>query len=69
MEIAKIDSSILVEEFLSGNENTIEAYRQDLESFKKFLGFNSIEELSENFIKLESSQANLVAVKFKKNLI
>ena len=65
----KIDASILLDEFLTGNENTIEAYRQDLADFSKYLNCESIDVVSKAFIQLEPAQANLVVARYKQSLI
>ena len=59
----------LLEAFLSGrNEKTIEAYKQDLESFRQFLGTSTRKEAIESFISLPHGEANGVALAYRSHL-
>jgi len=60
----------LLNEFLRGkSERTIEAYRQDLESFTHFLGENNINEAARKLLQLQHGQANHIALQYRNWLV
>jgi integrase/recombinase XerC len=65
-----IDINILVEAFLSGKKKTtIDAYRQDLECFRKFRKMDSIDMAAEFLLANGPASANLTAMTYKTWLI
>jgi integrase/recombinase XerC len=59
----------LLEAFLSGrNEKTVEAYKQDLESFQQFLATSTRKDAVEFLISLPHGQANGVVLAYRSHL-
>lgn len=62
--------SELVHSFLSGrNQSTIEAYAQDLETFRRHMGAPDIPELAAQFLTLNHGVANHQVLKFRSDMI
>lgn len=61
-----IDRSELVNHFLESlKTNTKEAYRNDLEGFKTFLGYKDIKELVNFIVQSHPGKANLIVLKWR----
>ena len=61
-----IDRSELVNHFLESlKTNTKEAYRNDLEGFKTFLGYEDIKELVNFIVQSHPGKANLIVIKWR----
>jgi integrase/recombinase XerC len=64
------DIEDLLESFLSNKSlRTIEAYRKDLEDFRKFLGAVTIDEASKTLLSHGLGAANALVLKYKSHLI
>jgi integrase/recombinase XerC len=64
----KVDD--LLEVFLSGRkQTTIRAYKQDLQSFTRFVECNSVYDAMSEFLTLTQGQANFTAMTYKNYLI
>lgn len=60
----------LIGAFLSGrSEKTIQAYRQDLEDFRAFLGASTIDDAARTLLTCGHGQANAVALAYKTSLV
>lgn len=60
----------LIGAFLSGrSEKTIQAYRQDLEDFRAFLGASTIDDTAKTLLSCGHGQANALALAYKTSLI
>lgn len=65
---AGLDS--LIQSFLSGRKaTTIQAYRRDLEQFREYLGFDSLNVTANHLLTLPHGQANALALNYKAHLI
>lgn len=61
--------SRLAESFLAGRkETTVQAYRQDLEEFRAFIGAASLEEAASRIASMEHGDANLCALDYRTHL-
>lgn len=61
--------SSLIKNFFAGKSlNTIQAYRDDLEVFRKFLKLDDIEDIPNNLFTLDGGSANLLVLSFKNHL-
>lgn len=59
----------LIENFFAGKSpNTIQAYRDDLEIFCKFIKLHDIEDIPNNLFTLDGGSANLLVLSFKNHL-
>jgi len=59
----------LTKNFFAGKSpNTIQAYRDDLEVFRKFLRLDDIEDIPNNLFTLDGGSANLLVLSFKNHL-
>ena len=68
--LPKIDAQILLDSFLSGkSQRTIEAYRRDLQDFKKFIGAESEKEAARIFLSAPLGEANSIALQYRKHLL
>lgn len=69
-EISRGKVAALVEAFLSGrNAQTIRAYRQDLETFAKYLKAPSVDEASRLLLTLSPGDANAAALGYRTTLV
>jgi integrase/recombinase XerC len=60
----------LVDAFLKGrNENTLRAYRKDLEDFARFTRTPGVEEATEKLLKLPPGRANELALAYRTDLV
>jgi integrase/recombinase XerC len=67
--LTQIDSQSLIDSFFAGkSERTIEAYKRDLDDFRKHLGAESITEAARVFLS-EHGKANAIALSYTKKLI
>ena len=68
--LIEIDAQALLDSFLSGkSERTIQAYRRDLDDFRKFLGATSMNEAARKFLAGSLGEANYVALQYRKHLV
>ena len=68
--LPKIDAQILLDSFLSGkSERTIEAYRRDLDDFRKFLRVENVKEAARIFLSAPLGEANSIALQYRKQLL
>jgi integrase/recombinase XerC len=63
-------SAALVNSFLSGrNERTIQAYRQDLEDFRAFVGTENIDQAARTLLSGGHGDANSIALSYKSSVM
>ena len=68
--LIEIDAQALLDSFLSGkSERTIQAYRRDLDDFRKFLGATNMNEAARKFLAGSLGEANYVALQYRKHLV
>ncbi len=66
----RTDAAALVSAFLSGrNERTIAAYRQDLETFREFVGAPTLDDAARLLLSRGNGEANAVALAYKSDLL
>ena len=65
-----MDVKALLESFYSGkSQRTIEAYKQDWQDFRKFLGVETQGEAVDLFLSRSPGEANSIALQYRKHLL
>lgn len=69
-ETGKVPAKQLVDAFFSGrNQRTIQAYTQDLQDFRIFIGASNAEEAARHLLSSTQGEANALALSYKTHLL